>query len=116
MGGASRRAVVRCAAGVPSGALGKRAGEAVAAVCVFPVWRRAEAVHRKHVRADGSERDARDDRPEVPTGLGAWAGREADGVHYDATEERDPREAGSARLVFQIGMADGTRGAPGGFW
>jgi cytochrome P450 len=71
VGGAPRRAVVRCAAGVSSGALGKRPGEAAAAVRVFSVWRRAEAVHRKHFCADGSERGAGHGGTEIPVRAGA---------------------------------------------
>ena len=70
MGGTPRRALVRRAAGVSSGALGKRPGEAAAAIRVLSVWRRTASVHRQHLRADGSERGAGDDRAEVPVCLG----------------------------------------------
>src|SRR5215470_16354785 len=94
--------MVRRAAGVSSGALGKRSGQTAAAVRVFSVWRRAEAVHREHVRADGSERGPGNDRAEVPGRGGARAGGEADGVEHHAAEERDSNEAGGALTACSV--------------
>src|SRR6266480_5515171 len=113
MGGASRPAMVRRAARIPAGALGRRSDETIAAVRLFSVRWRAAPVHRECVCADGSGADSGDDRAEVSIAAGGESSGSAAGLHHAEAATWSARHAGVAAAKRNGELVRGTIGGRG---
>ncbi len=99
MGGSPRSAMVRRATGISARALGRRPSKAVATLCLFSVWRRAEAMHRQQFRGDGGESPARRLGSAVSNLVDSWKRNYSGGVDHVAAEDGDLGKDRKARDI-----------------